>query len=526
MIDPQDLSVESRAAVSHLRAILDHAFEFIGILDVTGKLLEINVSALTFAGISREQVIGQSFVDTPWWRWSPEQQAKLTAGIERAARNEFVRYEACHRGADGHLEPIDFSLSPVADRSGTVTHLVAEGRRDGDRQQLERELRARAADLEAARLTADTANQSKSEFLAAASHDLRQPLQTIALVHAILVRIVKDQTAASQLHSLAEAVRSMENLLSALLDVNRLESGAIEPRVQVFALEQILAPIRSDLSIAAADKQLRLDIPVCRESARTDPRLLEVILRNLVSNAIKYTRQGTVTVLTETSDEGLRIQVIDTGIGIAAEHRERLFDDFYQIDNPSRDKRRGVGLGLGIVRRISALLSLPVQVQSELGRGSTFSVSVPRAMPVIAAAAAPAISDTGRQRALQARRDLTILHIEDDPSVAASLKILLDLEGYTVRQADSAEQALQRVRDERLCPDLIITDYQLPHGVTGDEIVAKITAQLGHRPPTILLTGDISKQHLQAIGQSVDRILEKPADIEALLEAIETLTHI
>ncbi|MCB1625728.1 MAG: response regulator [Pseudomonadales bacterium] len=522
MIDPQDPRADSQTAANCLRIILDRAFGFVGVLDASGKLLEINAAALAFAGVSRAQVVGCAFAATPWWNWSAEQQAKLTAGIASASHNEFVRFEAQHRRADGSIEPVDFSLSPVLDQSGTVTHLVAEGRRNGQREQLERELRARAEELEAAKMAADKANLSKSEFLAAASHDLRQPLQTIALVHAILVRTVKDQTAASQLHSLAEAIRSMENLLSALLDVNRLESGVIAPRKQVFVLEQILTPLRSGLGFAADDKQLQLDIPVCHESVRTDPHLLDVILRNLVSNAIKYTRRGSVTVLAAPVDGVLRIQVIDTGIGIAAEHCERLFDDFYQIDNPARDQRRGVGLGLGIVRRISRLLALPVRVQSEPGRGTTFSIDIPRVVSAVEHPAAANITDTGRHRTLQARRDLTILHIEDDPAVAASMRLLLDLEGYTVGQAASGDEALQLVRDGGLRPDVIITDYLLPHGTTGDEIVLAIADLLGRKPPTIMLTGDLSKDRRRTLERVVDRVLEKPADIETLLDAIET----
>ncbi len=523
VIDPQDSSNDSVAAATQLRAILDHAFEFIGIIDVTGKLMEVNAAALNFVGVSRSEVVGRPFVATPWWRWSAAQQTKLANGIAQAARNEFVRFEAEHRAADGSIEPIDFSLTPVSDRHGNVTHLVVEGRRIGERKRIENTLRAHTQELEVAKNAAERANLSKSEFLAAASHDLRQPLQTIALVHAILLRIVKDRTAADQLQSLAEAIRTMENLLSALLDINRLESGAIAPTDQVFPLEKVLAPIRSDLGIAAADKKLKLVVPVCKASVRTDPRLFDVILRNLISNAIKYTPSGMVKLDATIDGKQVQIAVSDTGIGIPASHAERIFEDFYQVGNPARDKGRGVGLGLGIVRRLSALLSLPIRVHSEVGRGSTFYVQVPLAEAETDSAPAT-ISDTAKQRALTARRDLNILHVEDDPAVAAALRVLLEVEGYQVTQAGAADEALRLVETEGFRPDLIITDYQLPHGCTGDQVVTNISRMLGRRPPCILLTGDIGREHRAMLEQAVDRILEKPADVEALLEAIETLS--
>ncbi len=173
MIDPQDASDDSVAAAAQLRAILDHAFEFIGIIDVAGKLLEVNAAALDFVGVSRSDVVGRPFAATPWWRWSTEQQSKLARGIAQASHNEFVRFEAEHRAANGKIEPIDFSLTPVSDSRGNVTHLVVEGRRIGERKRLENTLRAHTQELEAAKVAAERANLSKSEFLAAASHDLR-----------------------------------------------------------------------------------------------------------------------------------------------------------------------------------------------------------------------------------------------------------------------------------------------------------------------------------------------------------------
>lgn len=525
MNDRRHADIDTAEAARRLRAVLDHTFEFIGMVGPDGTLLEANAAALRFAGASRSQVIGRSFSETPWWHWSAEQQAQLNAGVARAVRNEFVRFEAAHRAADGSIEVVDFSLNPVVDQQGKVMYLIAEGRRITERKRLETALQVHTQELEAAKAAAERADRAKSQFLAAASHDLRQPLQTLALVHAILARIVKDDAAEVQLHTLAEAIRTMDNLLAALLDINRLESGDVTPTLRTFPLEQLLAPIRCELEVAARDKGLQLLIRESTAQVRSDPRLLDVILRNLVANAIKYTNAGSVRLDAMHGGDGLHIEVVDTGSGIAPEHLERIFDDYYQVDNAARERRRGVGLGLAIVRRISSLLAHPIGVRSTIGVGSVFTIDVP-----LAAGAAPQTTrvaiDKPTQCTAQANGKLTILHVEDDPDVAASLRMLLQVEGYHVVLAASRVDALKRVRDEGLRPDLIITDYQLPGGITGDEVVAEVAGVLGARPPTILLTGDISEQRRRSLRECVDRVLEKPADAEELLQALRALSPV
>ena len=371
-----------------------------------------------------------------------------------------------------------------------------------------------------ARDSAVRANEFKSRFLAAASHDLRQPLQTIWSLHAMLSRVLANTEYAPHCALLEEAVRDMDQMLSSLIDINRLEKGAIQPVIRDFPLREILPRLRSEFAYAAASKSLAFEIEDSPELARSDPMLLPVILRNLLGNAVKYTQRGSVRLRVRAKDTNLHIDVIDTGPGIPHEHLGRLFDAFYQIDNPSHDQRHGVGLGLSIVQTICRLLDHAVTMESSVGQGSTFSVQLPRGMATVQAAT-PVV--TLQPAAATPPTGTTVLHIEDDPGVAKSMALLLRLEGYDVVSAASRDEAVEHVQDHGLRPDLILCDYQLPLGFTGDKIVAELAALLKLKPPTILLPGDVAHRHLESAKAMADRILPKPVEINLLLREMAAL---
>jgi CheY-like chemotaxis protein/two-component sensor histidine kinase len=374
--------------------------------------------------------------------------------------------------------------------------------------------------LAQARDSAVRANEVKSRFLAAASHDLRQPLQTIWSLQSALGRALKGSEFVPHLSLLEESVRSMDEILSALVDINRLERGSIQPVVRDFPLREILARLRSELGYAAASKSLILDVEDSPEVVRSDPMLLPVILRNLIGNAIKYTVRGTVRLRVRPMGSQIEIDVIDSGIGISHENLQRIFEAFYQIDNPNRDQRQGVGLGLSIVQTICRLLDHAVTIESRVGVGSTFTVRVPHGVATELATEQDSLDSSV---AAPTTSGAKVLHIEDDPGVARSMAMLLSLEGYDVVSAASRDEALQHINVHGLQPDLILCDYQLPLGITGDEIVAEIATLLHAKPPTIMLTGDLSEKHLERAKRIADRILPKPVNINLLLREIETL---
>jgi signal transduction histidine kinase len=231
--------------------------------------------------------------------------------------------------------------------------------------------------LHAARQAADEANRAKDRFLATASHDLRQPLQTLYFLNLVLRRMISDPDAGEVIAGQEKAIGSMSELLNALLDISKLESGAVEPQVGDVALAPLFDELRLEFSPLAQSKGVHFEIGMCGEMVVTDPALLSQILRNLLSNAIRYTRIGFVRLQCEREGEQVRIDVEDTGIGIAEEYLPRIFDEFYQVGITPNSVREGSGLGLSIVRRLVRLLKHHMRVHSRFGQGSVFSVVLP-----------------------------------------------------------------------------------------------------------------------------------------------------
>src|ERR1035441_2152102 len=511
-VGPRPQSVIDLSSVQAWTDVLELLPDAVFLVDDDGRISYLNSRASRMCVCERGDLLNQSIdILVP-------QPVREHHGRHRRAYAQAPKLPTMGAGLallgrrrDGSDFPVDVLLKPIDANMASPT--IAIVRDMTERQQLEDALRK-------ARDSAVRANEVKSRFLAAASHDLRQPLQTIWSLHSILSRALKDTAIAPQLSLLEEAVRSMDQMLSSLIDINRLEQGAIHPVIRDFALQEILPRLRSEFGYFAASKSLALQVEESTEFARSDAMLLPVILRNLLGNAIKYTQHGSVRLRVRVQDPYLYIDVVDSGPGIPREHLDRLFDAFYQIDNPSHDQRRGVGLGLSIVQTICRLLDHKVTIESSPGQGSTFTVQLPRG--VVAERAAEPVARPPSAPKKRSRR-ITVLHVEDDPGVAKSMSMLLRLEGYDVIGAASRDEAMQQVDVHGLRPDLILCDYQLPLGITGDEIIAELAAKLPVKPPTIMLTGDIADKHFEKARAMADRILPKPVDVNLLLREIETL---
>ncbi len=344
--------------------------------------------------------------------------------------------------------------------------------------------------LREAKANADAANLSKSKFLAAASHDLRQPLQSALLFAGVLHGHIGDERGRRPLTSLERALDTLKSLLDSLLDVSRLDAGVIVPQVIDVPLGPLLEELRASYAPIATSKGLEfhVDQPCATLAVRSDPLLLERMLRNLLENAVRYTERGHVQVGCTLIPDGLRIEVQDSGIGISPEHMARVFEEFHQVGNPERDRSQGLGLGLAIVQRLAKLLHHAVTVRSELGKGSVFSIEVPRpigpAKPL--PLPEPMIATTGQGR-------LAIL-VDDDVIVLAGLQTVFQEWGYDVVIAGSTEQALERLQSVGRVPDLVIADYRLRDKRVGTEAVVKIRNQVGQPVPGIILTGEIGAE--------------------------------
>lgn len=390
-------------------------------------------------------------------------------------------------------------------------------------EQLEREVRQRTQELTQAfdeiqdkSRQLEIANKYKSHFLASASHDLRQPLHALNLFVEQL-RTESDPDERRRLVGrIGAAVSSMNELFEAMLDMSRLDAGILRPEWTEFPIEDLLRRMETTFADAAEEKGLRLSVVPCSAWVRSDFVLLERILLNLVSNAIRYTAFGGVLVGSRHRGEQLRIDVCDTGPGIPEEQRQSIFNEFYQL--AVSDRRGGLGLGLAIVDRLGRLLGHEVELASRSGRGSRFSVSVPL-MAARHRTAEAALTSTIADPV----RDKLVLVMDDDPLVLDGMGGILRSWGSHVLAADTETAALSKISWEKRPPDLIIADYRLSDGRTGIQAIDRLRKELGLTIPAFLISGDTAPERLRAASERGYPLLHKPVSPMRLRAMINQL---
>lgn len=368
-----------------------------------------------------------------------------------------------------------------------------------------------------ARRAAERLAREKASFLATASHDLRQPLQTLSLLNGSLRRMSKGPLVSQALAEQDEAITGMSRLINALLDVSKLESGTVQPHIRDFDIESSFEELRIEFTGIAAKKGLTLEISRGAGSVTSDPTLLGQILRNLVSNAIRYTSQGKVQVRCKPeSDSRIRIEVEDTGIGIAENQLPHIFEEFYQVGVLPNAVREGHGLGLSIVQRAARLLHHELRVHSQLGRGTTFSIVVPAG----AATASQPVKTAKQQESVKAVIRPRVLVVDDDPAVMNATRMLLRVEGFEVSTAPS----LARIAAERRDIRILITDYHLGDGELGTQVIEAVTGVIGPGLRAVLVSGDTSGAIAAAVLDPHVRLASKPIIAEELLEILSELS--
>jgi len=377
------------------------------------------------------------------------------------------------------------------------------------------------AALEAAKLAAERATIAKSRFLAAASHDLRQPLQSLTLMQELLAQTVEGDKPKKLVERVGVTLRAMSGMLNALLDINQIEAGTLQPQRSVFALSEIFQRLADEYDYIAKARGLRLRVMPTSAMVVSDPQLLEQMLRNILGNAKKYTDHGTVLVGCRRRGPNICIEVWDTGIGIPQDQLGAIFEEFHQVDNTARQLSRGLGLGLSIVQRLGILLGHAVDVASVPGKGSVFRIIVPLSPTAEVVPQPPAATSIAAE---MARRDgRMVLVVDDDPDVLDLLEQLLRARGYRVRGAVEAAAALQLVAASVIMPDIVLTDYNLPGGLNGLELVGRLRDRLGQELAAIILTGDITTETMAKIAGENCARLSKPVDPQALILEIEQL---
>lgn len=400
---------------------------------------------------------------------------------------------------------------------------VAEQARRGSRQFVEL-VRLRlenvdlVADLRREKTAAEEANLAKSRFLASASHDLRQPVHALSVFVGSMRAHQMDSPARSLLDHIEDSVRALSSLFQGLLDISRLDAGVTNVMRMPFAIQPIIDRVCRDHEPDASRKGVELRVQRTRAVVNSDPTLFERILRNMVTNAVNYTQRGTVLIGCR-GGRRLRMQVWDTGPGIASNELQLIFQEFYQVGNPERDRSKGVGLGLAIVKRLTTLLDHPLEVESWPGKGSCFSFALPRENEK----ADSTLHEPPTAGAAVAAGSGLILVVDDERAIQVAMEGLLQSWGYSAIAAGSGTEMLERIAGRVEVPRLIICDYRLRNDERGNAVIERLRHEYNEDIPGMIITGDTAADRIRDAQASGYLLLHKPVGNNELRAAIAQL---
>ena len=396
-------------------------------------------------------------------------------------------------------------VEEIEDEQNILSREDELGRMGRSFNRLKKDLWEQGEGLQNAKSDAERANKAKSVFLASASHDLRQPLNAMQMYIAALQSKVKDKEILRIIEDINSVSISTARLLNALLDVSELEVGAIKPRHEIFSVNNILISIFQSFLPLAKDKELDFRIVPSSLYVESDPALLERILGNFMSNAIRYTDKGSVLIGCRRKGSEVSIEVWDTGCGISDDQMSLIYEDFYQVENKERDRGKGLGLGLALAKRLSDSLDHKIDSKSSLGRGSCFSVRVDLAENK---------ADTSQDEIFMNIMNLSginILLIEDDIDVLKATKQLLESWGCNVKTARNKDEVMNLIKEDPYKnPDIILADNRLPGDASGIDITYLIQEKLQTSIPCVIMTGDVERSHVQGIIDQGFPVLLKP----------------
>jgi signal transduction histidine kinase/ActR/RegA family two-component response regulator len=362
------------------------------------------------------------------------------------------------------------------------------------------------AQLRTQKEEAEHANIAKSKFLAAASHDLRQPLHALTLFTSALDEVAQSPKTQTLIGQINTSVKALQSLFDALLDISRLDAGTIKIEKTHFPLQPMLDKLANDYNPQAVEKDLTIHWPQTAMAVYSDINLYEQILRNYISNAIRYTPAGEIHIRVQCHDQHVTLEVIDCGVGIPKDKQQMIFNEFLQLNNPERDRSKGLGLGLAIVQRTADLLGHTIAVTSEAGKGATFSVQAELGDKAkIPVRVEPEANVQGEQMFAD-----VVLVIDDEYSVLAGTQSLLQLWGYHVITAADQAEAIAKLDEFNQLPDAIIADYRLRDNRTGLDAVRAIHDRYHDDIPVLIVTGDIAAERLREVNDSGFTVLHKP----------------
>lgn len=373
---------------------------------------------------------------------------------------------------------------------------------------LEQRVEAATAELLAQKAAAEAAVLAKSRFLASASHDLRQPLHALTLLVAALRERLQDDESRRLAAHIEASAAAMGSLLNALLELSRLDAGVVQAHPVCFPLDKVMRNVTQQFAPLAQERRLNLVLHPTGLWAVSDPVLVERILTNLVANALRYTERGKVLIgARRLGRERLRIQVWDTGKGIPEAFQNHIFEAYFQLDNPERQREKGLGLGLAIVAKLAHLLGGEVSVRSQPGRGSCFGITLERCPPALHAARLPAPAAPGFTLPLE---NALVAFVDDDETIMGATVELFDHWGVALAAGTDADQVCAELEALGRKPDIILCDYRLRGGKTGVEAIRTLRQAFGHNIPAALLTGDTAPATIQALAGGQFAVLHKP----------------
>lgn len=495
-----------KATETKLMALVESTPDPFIIVEASGRIQRVNRQAEILFGYSRDELVGQSFKILVPERFRAQHDAYTrNYGEKPVMRQMGSGLELSCLTRAGEEIPVEIGLSPVVAQDETTIMVRFHDIREQKREQ---------ALLRQALQRADEANRTKTRFLAAASHDLRQPLQSISMNLGVLARRVSAAERKRVIAQMRMAVDTTNKLLNSLLNITKLESGKVQPEIESFYVREVLERVYNTEAPLAREKNHRFTLHGCALAVTSDPALLEQLLTNLVANAVRYTPPGGRIVLGCRRMPGhVRIEVLDNGRGIPTGALGQIFDEYWQQERTRSFKGAGLGLGLSIVKLLAELLRLKLQVKSTPEKGCAFSLEVPLATD-------KPVERTMRNAVKQAHTKAvgTILLVDDDEAVLDSTSLFLDVSGFNVIVATNMDDALALASHE--APDLVITDYGLAQRDTGIDLLHHIRGRLQRNVPGIIITGDTSLQRNEAGVDANTDIVCKPLDPQLLLELV------
>lgn len=496
----QSRETQLRASEENLRSTLDTLPYLLFELELSGRILACHGPAAEIEALGTKNLIGRQVQDI-----MPAAAAETALSALREALTTGQSHGqklALKLGGERRWFELSVNRKPI--EAGRAARFIVLSRDVTERERSKADL-VNAIDL------AERANHAKSRFLAAASHDLRQPLSALGLYMGVLrSRAAPEQQAIVQ--SIDDCVASLAELLTDLLDVSKLDAGVVTPQVSSFSLHELLETLVSVHGAKAQVKGLRLRLRRHDLVIRTDRALLHRMLGNLISNAIRYTTSGGVLVATRCREGRHWVEVWDTGIGIAADKTNLIFEEFRQLDDGARN--RGSGLGLAIVAKCAALLGLQVRVASRPGRGSVFSIELPpkSSEPIASPNAALPLSN----------RSLRIAIVDDNAQVLESLTMSLQSAGHEIIAARDGRHLLQQLGAN--APDILLTDYRLTQQQTGFDVINTVRTVFGEDLPAMVMTGDTDPALIRAMAEQGIAVQFKPLQLETLLPLLYQIT--